>query len=141
MDDKPEVLEMTARIVAGYVERNSVPTTDLPALIQSVHHALNSVAAGAPAVETAPQQPAVPLRRSITADHLVCLEDGRKFKSLKRHLRARYNMSPEEYRAKWGLAKDYPMVAPNYAKARSDLAKKMGLGQAGRPMAKRTKQR
>jgi predicted transcriptional regulator len=78
----------------------------------------------------------VPVRRSITPDHLVCLEDGRKFKSLKRHLRTKYNMSPEDYRAKWGLAKDYPMVAPNYAKARSELAKQMGLGQGGRQVAK-----
>ena len=89
----------------------------------------------------APKEPAVPVRRSITADYLVCLEDGRKFKSLKRHLRTKYNLSPEDYRAKWGLAKDYPMVAPNYAKARSDLAKQMGLGQGGRQAAKTTKRR
>ncbi|HEY4587068.1 MAG TPA: MucR family transcriptional regulator, partial [Brevundimonas sp.] len=87
-------------------------------------------------VEAAPKEPAVPIRRSITPDHLVCLEDGRKFKSLKRHLRTKYNMSPEEYRAKWGLPKDYPMVAPNYAKARSELAKQMGLGQGGRKPAR-----
>ncbi len=87
--------------------------------------------------ETAPKEPAVPIKRSITPDYLICLEDGRKFKSLKRHLRTKYNMSPEEYRAKWGLPKDYPMVAPNYAKARSDLAKQMGLGQGGRQAAKK----
>jgi predicted transcriptional regulator len=97
-----------------------------------VHRALSGVSSGAEAAEAAPKEPAVPIRRSITPDYLVCLEDGRKFKSLKRHLRTKYNMSPEEYRAKWGLAKDYPMVAPNYAKARSDLAKQMGLGQGGR---------
>ena len=132
MDDKVDLIEMTAEIVASYVENNTISTTDLPALIQSVHRALNSVSSGAEAVEAAPKEPAVPIRRSITPDFLVCLEDGRKFKSLKRHLRTKYNMSPEDYRTKWGLAKDYPMVAPNYAKARSDLAKQMGLGQGGR---------
>jgi predicted transcriptional regulator len=141
MDDKAEIIEMTAEIVAAYVENNNIATGDLPALIQSVHRALSSVAAGAEAVEAAPKEPAVPVRRSITADFLVCLEDGRKFKSLKRHLRTKYNMSPEDYRAKWGLAKDYPMVAPNYAKARSDLAKQMGLGQGGRQAAKSGKRR
>jgi predicted transcriptional regulator len=141
MDDKAELIEMTAEIVAAYVENNNISTGDLPALIQSVHRALASVASGAEAVEAAPKEPAVPVRRSITADFLICLEDGRKFKSLKRHLRTKYNMSPEDYRAKWGLAKDYPMVAPNYAKARSDLAKQMGLGQGGRQAAKPGKRR
>ncbi|MGH6986354.1 MAG: MucR family transcriptional regulator [Caulobacteraceae bacterium] len=137
MDDKVDLIEMTAEIVASYVEKNTISTTDLPALIQSVHRALNSVSSGADAVEAAPKEPAVPIRRSITPDYLVCLEDGRKFKSLKRHLRTKYNMSPEDYRAKWGLPKDYPMVAPNYAKARSDLAKQMGLGQGGRQAARK----
>jgi predicted transcriptional regulator len=132
MDDKSEIIEMTADIVSAYVGNNSVSATELPSLIQSVHRALASVANGGDAVEAAPKEPAVPVKRSITPDHLVCLEDGRKFKSLKRHLRTKYNMSPEDYRAKWGLAKDYPMVAPNYAKARSELAKQMGLGQGGR---------
>ena len=132
MDDKSEIIEMTADIVSAYVGNNTVATADLPNLIQQVHRALSGVAAGGEAVEAAPKEPAVPLKRSITPDYLVCLEDGRKFKSLKRHLRTKYNMSPEEYRAKWGLAKDYPMVAPNYAKARSELAKQMGLGQGGR---------
>ena len=141
MDEKPEIIEMTAEIVAAYVENNTISTGDLPALIQSVHRALSSVSSGADAVEAAPKEPAVPVRRSITADFLICLEDGRKFKSLKRHLRTKYNLSPEDYRAKWGLAKDYPMVAPNYAKARSDLAKQMGLGQGGRQAPKATKKR
>jgi predicted transcriptional regulator len=136
MEDKAEIIEMTAEIVASYVENNTLSTSDLPSLIQSVHRALTSINAGGEAVEAAPKEPAVPVRRSITPDHLVCLEDGRKFKSLKRHLRTKYNMSPEDYRAKWGLAKDYPMVAPNYAKARSDLAKQMGLGQGGRQAAR-----
>jgi len=137
MDDKSEIIEMTADIVAAYVGHNSVAAGELPSLIQSVHRALAGVSSGAEAVEAAPKEPAVPIKRSITPDHLVCLEDGRKFKSLKRHLRTKYNMSPEDYRAKWGLAKDYPMVAPNYAKARSELAKQMGLGQGGRQAGRR----
>lgn len=141
MDDKSEVIEMTADIVSAYVGNNSVSAAELPSLIQSVHRALAGITGGGEPVEVAPKEPAVPVRRSITADYLICLEDGRKFKSLKRHLRTKYNMSPEDYRAKWNLAKDYPMVAPNYAKARSDLAKQMGLGQGGRqaPKAKRGK--
>jgi predicted transcriptional regulator len=132
MDDKSEIIEMTADIVAAYVGHNSVAAGELPSLIQSIHRALAGVSSGAETVEAAPKEPAVPIKRSITPDHLICLEDGRKFKSLKRHLRTKYNMSPEDYRAKWGLAKEYPMVAPNYAKARSELAKQMGLGQGGR---------
>jgi predicted transcriptional regulator len=137
MEEKSDVIEMTADIVSAYVGNNSVSATELPGLIQSVHRALAGVSVGGEAVEVTPKEPAVPVRRSITPDHLVCLEDGRKFKSLKRHLRTKYNMSPEEYRAKWGLPKDYPMVAPNYAKARSDLAKQMGLGQGGRQAARK----
>ena len=136
MDDKAEIIEMTAEIVAAYVENNTVASADLPGLIQSVHRALSNITGGAEPAEVAPKEPAVPVRRSITPDHLVCLEDGRKFKSLKRHLRTKYNMSPEEYRTKWSLPKDYPMVAPNYAKARSELAKQMGLGQGGRQAAR-----
>ena len=137
MDEKSEVIEMTAEIVSAYVGNNSVTAADLPGLIQSVHRALSGIAAGGETVEVAPKEPAVPVRRSITPDFLICLEDGRKFKSLKRHLRTKYNMSPEEYRAKWGLPKDYPMVAPNYAKARSELAKQMGLGQGGRQASRK----
>ena len=139
MDNNPETIEMTAEIVASYVESNTIAAADVPALILSVHRALIGISTGADVVAPPAKEPAVPLRRSITPDHLVCLEDGRKFKSLKRHLRTRYNLSPEEYRAKWGLPKDYPMVAPNYAKARSDLAKQMGLGQGGRAMASKRK--
>jgi predicted transcriptional regulator len=137
MEDKSELIGMTADIVSAYVGNNSVSTTELPNLITSIHRALAGVngAVEAP-VEAAPKEPAVPVKKSIAPDYLICLEDGRKFKSLKRHLRTKYNMSPEEYRAKWGLAKDYPMVAPNYAKARSDLAKQMGLGQGGRKPAR-----
>jgi predicted transcriptional regulator len=141
MDEKSELIEMTADIVSAYVGNNSITTADLPNLIQSVHRALTGVAGGVEAEAVAPKEPAVPLKRSITPDHLICLEDGRKFKSLKRHLRTKYNMSPEEYRAKWNLPKDYPMVAPNYDKARSELAKQMGLGQGGRKPAKRVVKR
>jgi predicted transcriptional regulator len=137
MDDKNEVIERTADIVSAYVGNNTISAAELPALIQSVHRALSGASSSAEVVEAAPRDPAVPIRRSITPDFIICLEDGRKFKSLKRHLRTKYNMSPEEYRAKWGLPKDYPMVAPNYAKARSDLAKQMGLGQGGRQAPRR----
>lgn len=136
MSDKFETMEQTADIVAAYVSNNSVAAADLPALIQSIHKALTGVVTGVETVEVAPKEPAVPVKKSITPDFLICLEDGRKFKSLKRHLRTKYNLSPEDYRAKWGLAKDYPMVAPNYALARSNLAKQMGLGQGGRQAAK-----
>jgi predicted transcriptional regulator len=137
MDEKSEVIEMTADIVSAYVGNNTIATGDLPALIQSVHRALTNITGGAEPAEAAPKEPAVPIRRSITPDYLICLEDGRKFKSLKRHLRTKYNMSPEDYRAKWNLPKDYPMVAPNYARARSELAKQMGLGQGGRQAARK----
>ncbi|MDI1365260.1 MAG: MucR family transcriptional regulator [bacterium] len=139
MDEQSDLLEMTAGIVSAYVFNNAVPAADLPALIRVVHGALATVG-GAADVEPAPLKgPAVSVKRSIAPDHLVCLEDGLKFKSLKRHLRSKYDLSPEAYRAKWGLPKDYPMVAPNYAKARSDLAKQMGLGQGGRKPARADK--
>ena len=134
--DKGELLEMTADIVSAYVGNNSVSAGELPSLIASIHAALSQVSTGPVEVAPEPQEPAVPVRKSIHPDFLICLEDGRKFKSLKRHLRTKYDMSPEEYRAKWSLPKDYPMVAPNYAKARSDLAKQMGLGQGGRKPAR-----
>ncbi|KQY84701.1 MULTISPECIES: MucR family transcriptional regulator [unclassified Brevundimonas] len=136
MEDNAQLLEMTADIVSAYVGNNNVQATEVPGLISSIHAALTQVSNGAVEPEPEVKDPAVPVRKSITPDFLICLEDGRKFKSLKRHLRTKYNMSPEEYRAKWGLAKDYPMVAPNYAKARSDLAKSMGLGQGGRKPAR-----
>ena len=137
MEERADIIEMTADIVSAYVGANAVAAAELPSLIQSVHRALAGMSGEAQVAEAAPQEPAVSLKRSITPEFLICLEDGRKFKSLKRHLRTKYNMSPEDYRAKWGLAKDYPMVAPNYAKARSDLAKQMGLGQGGRQAARK----
>jgi len=137
MEERAEIIEMTADIVSAYVGNNEVGAADLPTLIQAVHGALRGVSAAPEPVEVALKDPAVPIKRSVTPEFLVCLEDGRKFKSLKRHLRTKYNMSPEDYRAKWALPKDYPMVAPNYAKARSDLAKQMGLGQGGRQAARK----
>jgi predicted transcriptional regulator len=126
----PALIELAAQIVAAYVTKNPVEQADLPKLIAEVHRALEKAAAGPrPAAPPAPEaKPAVNVRKSITPDYLICLEDGKKFKSLKRHLRTHYKLSPDEYRAKWNLAHDYPMVAPNYAAARSQLAKKMGLG-------------
>jgi predicted transcriptional regulator len=125
-------IELTARIVSAYVSYNSVAANDLPALIDQVHTALARVSGGQSDVVAEPLRPAIALKKSVTADHIVCLEDGKKFKSLKRHLRTQYNMTPEQYREKWNLAPDYPMVAPNYAAARSQLAKEMGLGQQRR---------
>ena len=122
-------IELTAGIVSAYVSNNSVSASDIPSLINQVHSALLRVSGGQSDVQPEPLKPAVSVKKSITSDYLVCLEDGKKFKSLKRHLRTQYNMTPEQYREKWGLPADYPMVAPNYAVARSQLAKKMGLGQ------------
>ena len=125
-------IKLTADIVSAYVSNNSVPSSDLPALIGQVHSALTRVSSGQGESPAEPPKPAISVKKSITADHIVCLEDGKKFKSLKRHLRTQYNMTPEQYREKWGLPSDYPMVAPNYAEARSQLAKQMGLGQQRR---------
>jgi predicted transcriptional regulator len=125
-------IELTASIVSAYVSNNSVPTAEIPALIGQVHSALKRVSGGQVVSPAEPLKPAVPVKRSITAEYLVCLEDGKKFKSLKRHLRTQYSMTPDQYREKWGLPADYPMVAPNYAAARSQLAKQMGLGQQRR---------
>lgn len=128
----PNFIELAADIVSAYVSNNSVSATELTALIGDVHGALLRVSSGAVEVPAEAPKPAVSVKKSITPDYIICLEDGKKFKSLKRHLRTQYNMSPEEYREKWGLPADYPMVAPNYAQARSALAKQMGLGQQRR---------
>jgi predicted transcriptional regulator len=125
-------IELAADIVSAYVSNNSVPSGELPSLINDVHLALVKVGGGAAETQAEAPKPALPIKKSITPDHIVCLEDGKKFKSLKRHLRTQYNMTPEQYRERWGLPVDYPMVAPNYAKARSQLAKQMGLGQQRR---------
>jgi predicted transcriptional regulator len=132
-DTEPNQLQyvnLAADIVSAYVSRNVLPADALPALIQAVHRAIAEIAAApqAGAAEPAAPTPAISTRKSITPDYLICLEDGRRFKSLKRHLKG-LGITPEQYRAKWGLPKDYPMVAPNYAAKRSDLARKLGLGQ------------
>ena len=125
-------IELATDIISAYVGNNTVAATELPALINDVFVALTRLGTGeAPAVAE-PLKPAVPAKRSVHPDFIICLEDGKKFKSLKRHLRTRYDMTPEQYREKWGLPADYPMVAPNYAAARSELAKQMGLGQQRR---------
>jgi len=122
-------IELAAEIVSAYVSNNSVAPADLPVLINEIHGALARISTGVAEPIAEALKPAVPVKKSVTSDFIICLEDGKKFKSLKRHLRTQYDMSPEEYREKWGLPSDYPMVAPNYAAARSELAKKMGLGQ------------
>ena len=135
MADNPgtsNFIELTASIVSAFVSNNSVAAGDIPALINQIHSALLRVSSGTKEQSVEPLKPAVSPKKSITPDYLVCLEDGKKFKSLKRHLRTQYNMTPEQYREKWGLAPDYPMVAPNYAAARSKLARDMGLGQQRR---------
>jgi len=122
-------LELTADIVSAYVSNNTVAASEIPGLIDQVHRALLRVCGGAAELPAEPMKPAVSVKRSVTPEYIVCLEDGKKFKSLKRHLRTQYNMTPEQYREKWNLPPEYPMVAPNYAAARSQLAKQMGLGQ------------
>lgn len=123
-----ELVELTAKIVSAYVSNNSIVATDLPQLINDTHAALIRATGRPIEPERDEQRPKVSVKKSVMPDYIICLEDGKKFKSLKRHLRTHYNMTPEEYREKWNLPHDYPMVAPNYARQRSDLAKKMGLG-------------
>jgi len=124
-----QFIELATDIVSAYVSNNSVATGELPTLIKDVFGALSRVSSGEPVAAAEAAKPAVPVKKSITPDYIVCLEDGKQFKSLKRHLRTQYGLSPEQYREKWNLGADYPMVAPNYAEARSKLAKQMGLGQ------------
>jgi len=125
-------IQLTANIVSAYLSHNSVSASEIPSLISQVHSALTQVSGGRSEVIAEASRPAVPVKRSVNPDYIVCLEDGKKFKSLKRHLRTQYGMTPEHYREKWSLPPDYPMVAPNYAAARSQLAKQMGLGQQKR---------
>ena len=126
---RDDILRMAVDIVAAYVSRNQVASAQIPEVINTIVGSLNHVHSTASEAGGVPPKPKVPVRRSITPDFIICLEDGKKLKMLKRHLRTTYNMTPEEYRAKWMLAPDYPMVAPNYAKQRSDFAKKIGLGR------------
>jgi predicted transcriptional regulator len=125
-------IELTAEVVSAYVSNNTVPASEIPGLINQVYAALSRVSGKSGDTPAEQLKPAVSVKKSVTPEHIVCLEDGKKFKSLKRHLRTQYNMTPEQYREKWGLGSDYPMVAPNYAAARSQLAKQMGLGQQRR---------
>ena len=128
-DKTPMFMELTASIVSAYVKRNAVPSAELPALIGQVHMALTRVSSGHGQALANALRPAISIKKSIASDYIICLEDGKKFNSLKRHLRTHYNLTPERYREKWSLGSDYPMVAPKYAAARSRLAKQMGLGQ------------
>jgi len=129
MQDGELLIELTADVVAAYVSNNPVQVADLPNLISDVHNALARIGASVEEAPAEKQKPAVNPKRSVHDDHIICLEDGKKFKSLKRHLMTHYGMTPEQYREKWGLDPSYPMVAPNYAAARSQLAKEMGLGR------------
>lgn len=133
------LIGLVADIVSAYVSNNSVPAADLPSLIATTHAAISSLGSEPAPVIEEKLTPVVSVRKSITPDFLICLEDGKKFKSLKRHLRTAYDMTPDEYRARWGLPPDYPMVAPAYAEARSTLAKKMGLGQQRRKVPARSR--
>ncbi|HEX3753594.1 MAG TPA: MucR family transcriptional regulator [Rhizomicrobium sp.] len=135
-DQGDDILKLVTEIVAAYVSNNPMPPADLPAMIRSVHATLGSFTeGGGNGVATKP--PAVPVKKSIMPDYIVCLEDGKKLKMLKRYLRSRYSLSPDAYRSKWNLPADYPMVAPNYAQRRSEFAKKIGLGRAPAPKKRR----
>ncbi|HEY1961486.1 MAG TPA: MucR family transcriptional regulator [Rhizomicrobium sp.] len=124
-----ELLKLASDIIAAYVSNNPVPVSELPGMIKNVHAMLGGLVTGNGSDSPTSQKPAVPVKKSITPDYIVCLEDGKKLKMLKRYLRSNYSLSPEEYRSKWGLPADYPMVAPNYAAQRSEFAKKIGLGR------------
>jgi predicted transcriptional regulator len=128
----PDLLALTAEIVAAHVANNSITQADLPALIQNIHRTLAGLGEPPAPPPDEKRQPAVPIRKSITPEYLICLEDGKKLKSMKRHLMTAFGLTPEQYRERWGLPKDYPMVAPNYAALRSAMAKKLGLGTGAR---------
>ena len=133
--DNEELMRMTTDIVASFLTHNSVPAENVPEMIKSVHATMKEISGDTPKPEPK-AKPAVPISKSITDDFIVCLEDGKKLKMLKRYLRSQYDMSPEDYRRKWGLPADYPMVAPNYSKRRSEFAKEIGLGRGGRKRGK-----
>ena len=138
-DPSDTLISLTADIVSAHLSNNSVAVNDVPALIQQVHNALTGLSGSSRDAEAKKQEPAVSIRSSVKPDFIVCLEDGKKLKMLKRHLQTSYNLTPDQYRERWGLPADYPMVAPNYAKHRSSLAKKIGLGTKprGRPAGSR----
>jgi predicted transcriptional regulator len=124
-----EILRMTTEVVSAYLSNNVLPAGQISEVIQTVHSSLNALGTGRTEASSAPLKPAVPVKKSITSEYIICLEDGKKLKMLKRHLRSTYKMTPDEYRVKWGLPADYPMVAPNYAQQRSEFAKQIGLGR------------
>jgi predicted transcriptional regulator len=134
-----DILKLATEIVAAYVSNNPIPVSEVPAMIKSVHSTLGGLGGGLPGEAPTAQKPAIPVKRSVNPDYIVCLEDGKKLKMLKRYLRSNYGMTPEEYRAKWGLPADYPMVAPNYAAQRSEFAKKIGLGRTASSSSRRRK--
>jgi len=134
-----DLLKLTAEVVAAYVSNNPIPVAEVPSMIKSVHGTLGGLVGASPGELPTAQKPAIAIKRSVTPDYIVCLEDGKKLKMLKRYLRSNYNMTPEEYRAKWGLPADYPMVAPNYAAQRSEFAKKIGLGRTASSSGRRRK--
>lgn len=134
-----EILRLAAEIAAAYVSNNPLPVSEVPSMIKSIHGALGSLVGHSQNDVQTSQKPSVPIKRSVAPDYIVCLEDGKKLKMLKRYLRSNYSMTPEEYRAKWGLPADYPMVAPNYAAQRSEFAKKIGLGRTASSSGRRRK--
>lgn len=138
---RDDILRMAVDVVAAYVSKNALSAGQIPEIIQTVFNSLNSLENGSQEVKSEAPRPAVPVRKSVTPDYIVCLEDGKKLKMLKRHLRTTYNLTPDEYRMKWGLPADYPMVAPNYAAQRSDFAKKIGLGRKSTEPARGRKAR
>jgi predicted transcriptional regulator len=125
-----ELLRMTAEVASAYVSNNSLPASHLSEMIRAIHESLSTLGGGTSAKAEQPPAPAVPIKKSVNPDYIICLEDGKKLKMLKRHLRTTYNMTPDAYRARWGLPPDYPMVAPNYAAQRSAFAKQIGLGRS-----------
>ncbi len=125
-----DLLKLASDIVAAYVSNNPIPVSEVPGMIKSIHATLGGLTSSVPAEASTVQKPAVPVKKSVTSEYIICLEDGKKLKMLKRYLRSRYNLTPDEYRSKWGLPADYPMVAPNYAAQRSEFAKKIGLGRS-----------
>jgi predicted transcriptional regulator len=133
-----ELLKMTAEVASAYVSNNSLPASQLSEMIRAIHDSLSTLSGGTVAKAEGAPTPAVPVKKSITPDYIVCLEDGKKLKMLKRHLRTTYNMTPDEYRTRWGLAADYPMVAPNYAAQRSAFAKQIGLGRGAGAKGRRS---
>ncbi len=139
METNDLLLDSACKIVAAYIRKNHVSPSELPLMIKNIHSALGSLGGVSPTEISAQQKPAISIRKSITPDYIICLEDGKKLKMLKRYLRTRYGLSPDGYRAKWGLPADYPLVAPNYAARRSDFAKKIGLGLRSAPVPKRKK--